>query len=181
LLDWLPTPPAVFSFPIILRSLCSSHSRRRPTRNTSCSCCASRKSHKTSSANSLHTGASIMTASALSNYMLSMPANLTLASDNARSACQPAAPPAAKPVKASRWGETKASASPPNSPSCLRARSTFWNEPFACSVPPKAPRRASFVSQNPMQCATRACRATGLIKSFRNTRSIRTVYHCKNT
>jgi hypothetical protein len=54
-----------------------------------------------------------MTSSALSNFLLSLPANLALVTDNAKSASQPAAPTAAvKPVKASRWGEgqTKAQA-----------------------------------------------------------------------
>jgi hypothetical protein len=57
----------------------------------------------------------------LSAFILSLPANLALVSDNAKSASQPAAHPAGKPAKACRWSETKASVASPKSPSRLRA------------------------------------------------------------
>jgi hypothetical protein len=49
-----------------------------------------------------------MTSSALSNFMRSLPKDMALVSDNAKSASQPATHAATKPAKASRWGETKA-------------------------------------------------------------------------
>jgi hypothetical protein len=72
-----------------------------------------------------------MSSSPLSNFMLSLPVNLALVSDNAKSASQPAAPHAGKPVNkaTSRWSETNASVSSPKAPSRPRACDSVLDEP----------------------------------------------------
>ena len=79
--------------------------------------------------------------------MLSLPANLALVADTAKSAAQLAAAPTTKP---SRWNETKASMSLPKAP---RAPSRVYDfvvdKPCACSMPPKAPQRSVDVPAYP--------------------------------
>jgi hypothetical protein len=111
-----------------------------------------RLSHKLSSTTSYNT--TIMTSFFLSDFMLSLPANLVLVSDNAKSASQPAAPPAGKLVKACRWSETKASVSlpkAPKAPSRPQACNFVWDEPSSCSTPSKvsvsSPKAPSLVSR----------------------------------
>jgi hypothetical protein len=115
---------------------------------------------------SFHT-ATTMPSSALSSFMLSLPTNLTLASDNARSACQPAVPPVIKLVQVSsrwgdtnayaknlvkasaRWGETEAYAKP------VKA-SSRWSETESSVSPPKAPaclRSRNSVWNEPSVCS----------------------------
>jgi hypothetical protein len=87
----------------------------------------------------------IMTSS-LSDFMLSLPVNLALVSDNAKSAAQPDAPPTTKP---SRWTETKVSVSLPKAPKASSRSQEYHfvlDEPCACSMPPKMPQRSADVS-----------------------------------
>jgi hypothetical protein len=89
-----------------------------------------------------------MTFSTLSNFMLSLPTEMVLVSDNAKVACHTPAAPATKPAKRSRWCECegKAYASAPKAPASS-ARSTtrnpISNDKSSCLLPPKAPQRIS--------------------------------------
>jgi hypothetical protein len=99
--------------------------------------------------NLLHpfTNMATMATFTLSNFMLSLPTNLVLVSDNAKTVSYILVAPAErKPAKQSRWSEGKASASAPKAPASSvrsRTRNLIWNDKPSFSMPLKAPQQIS--------------------------------------